>query len=85
MYFKLFYNAYIDIFTSAEEDSKYALHLQELSQELEESTPRSGRVGLLMKKTFRGRRKWITENSPKVAEVMEVFPCLKRSSRVRPR
>lgn len=87
MYFKLFYNAYIhvDIDTTAAEDAQYAVHLQELQQELEESTPRSGKVGLLMKKTFRGRRKWICEQCPQVGEVVEVFPCLKRSSRVRPK
>ena len=84
--FKLLYNSLtlVAIDTSAAEDETYSGHLQELSLELEESSPRQGKIASLMKKTFRGRRRWIIEERPTVAEVLEKFPCLKRSSRVRP-
>ena len=71
MYFTEVYNAYTGIKTTADEDGNYELHLQKLSQVLEQASPKSARIRLLMEDTFHGQCKWITQDSP--TEVIKKF------------
>ena len=70
--------------TASEDNDSYGRDVQELSHELEQDSPRSERVKLVMRKTFPGCRNWILQDNPTVTEVLGVFTCLNQSSRVRP-
>ena len=50
-----------------------------LQEELTKNPPKKKKLRFLMKKTFPGRREWIMKDRPSVEEVLEVFPCLKKS------
>ncbi len=56
--------------------------VQQLADELKNDIPQIAIIKRLLRKTFTGRRKWILEEGPTVAEVISVYP-LRKSSRVR--
>ena len=60
----------------------YEDKLRKLSEELEKDTPRNKKIKSLMRATFDGRRQWVLQDAPGVSEVLQVFPPLKKSSRV---
>ena len=52
------------------------------SEEYAKEQPSLGKIKMLMKTTFVGRRKWILTDMPQVHTVLEVFPALRTSNRV---
>ena len=60
----------------------YDQYLKELTEELSKPNPSTASLKRLMKLTFKGRRTWIQKDTPTVAEITDVFPQLKISSRV---
>ena len=64
------------------EDSDYQTHLAKLNKELRRQSPRTKKIGRLMKKTFAERWRWIRTDCPRVSEVLDVFPPLKKSKGV---
>ena len=64
------------------EDSDYQRHLAKLDKELRRQSPRTKKIGRLMKKTFAERQRWIRTDRPRVSEVLDVFPPLKKSKGV---
>ena len=80
---------YIDIIifshyfiVSSEECGDHDELVQQLADELKNDIPQIAIIKRLLRKTFTGRRKWILEEGPTVAEVISVYP-LRKSSRVR--
>ena len=61
----------------------YESKLKRLQEECEKATPKGSLVKRLMTATFSGRRKWILEETPSISDVLQVFPPLKQSQRVR--
>lgn len=54
-----------------------------LSEEHAKDQPSIAKIKKLMKLTFGGRRSWILTDMPQVHAVLEVFPAIKQSDRVR--
>ena len=53
--------------------------VHKLQTELSKDKPSGKAVRKIMKKTFEMRREWICHHMPRVSEVLEKFPPLKRS------
>ena len=64
--------------TSSGSGDDYDENLSLLQGELVKEKPKSKKVRKLMKTTFGGRRLWILTDRPAVAEVLNVFPTLKK-------
>ena len=69
--------------TSNEEGSDYEENVHKLIQECSKDPPKNSKLKRLVRATFKQRRQWILRDTPKVSEVLEVFPPLRQSARVR--
>ena len=56
---------------------------EENMHKLRKHPPKNSKVKRLMRATFKGRRQWVLRDTPKVSEILEVFPPLRQSARVR--
>ena len=67
-----------------EDESSYEKMLEKMKQEEARADgPRNKRIKRLMRGTFKGRRDWIMKDTPKVSEILQVFPSLKQTARVK--
>lgn len=66
------------------EDDEYIQAMAELKLECDKQRKKRSQVKIkdLMEKTFNGRRKWIVNDRPLVAEVLKAFPPLGESKDV---
>lgn len=73
----------IGIPLTEDESTTYESNMTLLAEEHSKEKPSLGKIKRLMKETFIGRRNWIMGDMPQVHRVLELFPVLKTSDRVR--
>ena len=73
----------IGIPLTEDESSSYESNMTLLTEEHSKEKPSLGKIKRLMKETFVGRRNWIMSDMPQVHSILELFPVLKTSERVR--
>lgn len=63
---------------AANDVGDYESNVQCLTDELAKDKPSRKTIRKLMKETFAGRRHWVLADVPAVAEIIKVFPPIKR-------
>ena len=65
-----------------EDNEVYEEHIEELHEEVTKDKPNRQQVKRLMWATYTGRRRWVENDLPRVAVVLEKFPPLREPKHV---
>ena len=65
-----------------EDNEVYEEHIEELHEEVTKDKPNRKQVKRLMRATYTGRRRWVENDLPRVAVVLEKFPPLREPKHV---
>ena len=66
-----------------EDNEVYEEHIEELHEEVAKDKPNRKQVKRLMRATYTGRRRWVENDLPRVAVVLEKFPPLREPKHVK--